>query len=294
MLNILVNPSQGLSELKVVWRYIQSTLHLINRNEFDEANGYLQECLLIIGSLKEKAIQNEDESNANALFVVNSYIKLIQKYTKYWVLLRSEKYRESWGALQDCLDHLRVVSRFTNWTEKFHLDFLWMQLKELEKLYPFKVFSSIEMMIEKEKCSVCGKPSTDLDCVHIRGELYNGELAHSIVEKGKLLAVALVKNPMDKRCVVEVSGDNRSEEEKFKLLHFFNSQVKVPLQAFGIVETTRDRSINEFKDVGRNERCPCGSTKKFKNCCINKNSITTPHTIIQLGDPLIIEYVKGF
>ena len=24
------------------------------------------------------------------------------------------------------------------------------------------------------------------------------------------------------------------------------------------------------KDVGRNEKCPCGSGKKFKKCCIDK------------------------
>ncbi|MBR2386384.1 SEC-C domain-containing protein [bacterium] len=24
------------------------------------------------------------------------------------------------------------------------------------------------------------------------------------------------------------------------------------------------------KDVGRNDPCPCGSGKKYKNCCLNK------------------------
>ena len=27
--------------------------------------------------------------------------------------------------------------------------------------------------------------------------------------------------------------------------------------------------LNQYK-IGRNEPCPCGSGKKFKNCCINK------------------------
>ena len=25
------------------------------------------------------------------------------------------------------------------------------------------------------------------------------------------------------------------------------------------------------KKVGRNEKCPCGSGKKYKNCCLDKN-----------------------
>ncbi len=30
--------------------------------------------------------------------------------------------------------------------------------------------------------------------------------------------------------------------------------------------------------IGRNDPCPCGSGKKFKNCCISKSEITQPHT----------------
>lgn len=27
--------------------------------------------------------------------------------------------------------------------------------------------------------------------------------------------------------------------------------------------------------IGRNEPCPCGSGKKYKNCCLNKSKVTT-------------------
>ena len=27
-------------------------------------------------------------------------------------------------------------------------------------------------------------------------------------------------------------------------------------------------AVNEFRDVGRNDPCPCGSGKKFKKCCL--------------------------
>ncbi len=30
-------------------------------------------------------------------------------------------------------------------------------------------------------------------------------------------------------------------------------------------------AANPFKDVGRNDPCPCGSGKKFKKCCLNKS-----------------------
>jgi hypothetical protein len=30
-------------------------------------------------------------------------------------------------------------------------------------------------------------------------------------------------------------------------------------------------AVNPFRDVGRNDPCPCGSGKKFKKCCLGKN-----------------------
>lgn len=31
--------------------------------------------------------------------------------------------------------------------------------------------------------------------------------------------------------------------------------------------STREPAVNPYKNVGRNDPCPCGSGKKFKNCC---------------------------
>jgi uncharacterized protein len=33
-------------------------------------------------------------------------------------------------------------------------------------------------------------------------------------------------------------------------------------------------AVNPFKDVGRNDPCPCGSGKKFKKCCLNSASVS--------------------
>ena len=37
-------------------------------------------------------------------------------------------------------------------------------------------------------------------------------------------------------------------------------------------EQKQPHSKRERDKVGRNERCPCGSGKKFKKCCINKKN----------------------
>lgn len=29
------------------------------------------------------------------------------------------------------------------------------------------------------------------------------------------------------------------------------------------------QKVREYKKIGRNDKCPCGSNKKYKNCCLN-------------------------
>ena len=39
---------------------------------------------------------------------------------------------------------------------------------------------------------------------------------------------------------------------------------------------SRGPAVNPFKDVGRNDPCPCGSGKKFKKCCLGKATAPPP------------------
>jgi hypothetical protein len=34
-------------------------------------------------------------------------------------------------------------------------------------------------------------------------------------------------------------------------------------------DTVQTQAINPFRDVGRNDPCPCGSGRKFKKCCLD-------------------------
>ena len=77
----------------------------------------------------------------------------------------------------------------------------------------------------------------------------------------------MVKHPEDKRCILEVSDDNRTEEEKFKMLNEYLALNQPFLQSFSIKSIKEIRMKDEVSKVGRNELCPCGSGLKFKRCC---------------------------
>ena len=43
--------------------------------------------------------------------------------------------------------------------------------------------------------------------------------------------------------------------------------IEVALAADELMSGNKSVSVNPFKDVSRNDSCPCGSGKKFKQCC---------------------------
>ena len=66
---------------------------------------------------------------------------------------------------------------------------------------------------------------------------------------------------------------NRSEKLKNALNNLDkaidNKREKEMIEVLNQYKNAHTPKIKEYK-IGRNEPCPCGSGKKFKNCCINK------------------------
>lgn len=44
--------------------------------------------------------------------------------------------------------------------------------------------------------------------------------------------------------------------------------------------------VREYKKIGRNAPCPCGSGKKYKNCCLNSGKYEQYHelSVVEMGD----------
>lgn len=87
----------------------------------------------------------------------------------------------------------------------------------------------------------------------------------------------MVENPMDKRCVVQYEDNGH----QFKGLQFVNSQLLsnqlTPITLYDADETPRKKPNKNYVELKRNEKCFCGSNKKFKKCCINKKYIEAQH-----------------
>ena len=237
--------------------------------------------------LESVELQNADGPDElfNDFYALRRYADFFVHYGQVWRLIAEEKFSASWNKLQDALDALRLIRRFS----RIDISGLEDQLVELEKTYPYNVFFSIGALVEKFECSICGQDIDSFQCSHRKGHLYRGRMAVGIARNiVNLDHVAMVDRPEDRRCVVSYDDSG----EQFKLVRLLSQlllQRKYAVSDFGLLQFSKRSKPNpEYKKVGRNDPCYCGSGSKFKRCCITKSHIEGDHVDIR-PCPLAVE-----
>ncbi len=231
-------------------------------------------------------LTSQDELILNDIFLLKQVLSLHGSLITMWEEIYNMKYSSSWNYLQNCLDRLRNINKFSLNNQKSEaLDFFEKQLLILEKLYPYNIFFSIGMVVALYECSICGKNIDSLECEHDIGELYNGKMAVSIAKDiTDINHVSLVSIPRDKRCVIQYDDNS----PQFNRLQFLNQQLVsnklTPITLYDADETPRKKLNENYVELERNEKCFCGSDKKFKKCCINKKYIEEQHIKLIIHD----------
>ena len=233
-----------------------------------------EEALRLHQIVKDNRAVASEEQHLNDLFVLDRYVDFLSKYGELWQRIREGQFYDSWCSLQDCLDLLRVIKRFS----QISVVFFEGQLTELEGAYPYSIFASVAMLVDRFDCSICGLDIDSYECSHIRGSIYRGEMAYGIARNiTGLDHLALVTDPDDKRCVIQY--DDASEH--FKLIRLLadllKSQQWRPTDFSHLQYLQKQRPNPNYRQVGRNELCFCGSGRKFKKCCIGNALIEQEH-----------------
>lgn len=271
------------TEIKEYWTNISRSLEeyycsLVQFN-FKYAGESVNDLLIKIQEFETSSGAKQLDSFLNDIFILKRYLELLKKYAEFWSQIYDGVFPQSWNTLQDVLDLLRLINRFTEFSKTLIFKFLEKQLQALEILYPYRIFASIEAIYGRTKCSICKKSIDSFDCPHIAGELYRGRMAYGIVEEIKeLLSVSLVENPANKRCTI---GAIEGKSLNFTCVEYLSKSVKDkrhnPLTISHTELKTKKIKVGIFSKIGRNEPCPCGGGKKFKECCINRDFVSKPH-----------------
>lgn len=281
--------NKDIEQISKVCDLLNKTKHKLLNDNWENPSEYFESSSNLFSEIKDIAIQRNDEKLANAQFIFKDYFKLFCNLLRYFDMLEKRQYKDSWGKLQDCLDAIKYIGHFTEIDDRLELNNLYDLLVQYEELYPYKIFASSEYVISKSHCSICGKSMQSLDCPHIKGELYWGEPAIECIDQiDYFQAVCIVSHPEDKRCVIELSDDTRSEKEKFLMLDQYLELKQPYLQKVTIKEIKEQRIREEIEIVGRKQPCPCGSGKRFKHCC-GKNMyyehtryVVTPLSVVDI------------
>ncbi|MFI3214854.1 MAG: SEC-C metal-binding domain-containing protein [Eubacteriales bacterium] len=241
---------------------------------------------------KESAIHDKNENLANELWCLIETYKIQQKYICMFNELKKGNYENAWSLLEKIditMGNLR--ENFGDGINHYHLPLVNTMIKYYEMLFPEYIFTSRESIIKSEKCSICGKViSLRSGCKHIPGKLYMGELCLREVTEFELLGLAIVKHPLDKYAIMKIDG----MDYNYQVLEYLMSKLESPFRPWYVEKMTRKRP--EYIKIGRNDRCPCDSGKKYKKCCMNTSNENGPHYKITLlgGEALkeeIIDYI---
>lgn len=217
-----------------------------------------------------------DEESANKFWCLKSIATIQQNYIKLFELLKSmtnPHYAEAWLAMDRISIDISCLRE--NWPLDdlgYFIPFIADVISQYEILFPYEYFLSRESLIKKTRCSICGNENrTRNKCEHIPGRLYNGNLCMREITDLEFIGFAIVKNPFDKYAVITMPDFEYDYTLLNKVMPYLNS----PFDRWLV--TVKQRQRKEYAAIKRNDKCPCGSGKKYKNCCLGTKNEECDH-----------------
>lgn len=236
-----------------------------------------------IEKLRKNAISLQLEDEANYLWCLMQIYRIQKGYIYAIDSLKNQKYEDAWCSLDHVdieLSYLKENFDVAQDDDKYHMVLIGRMIKEYQKLFPYYHFFSRECVIKAEKCSICGKPiSLRKPCGHKPGKLYMGELCLREVVDIEFKALCIVTDPFDKYTYVQLPD----QEYDYGMLEALMVEIDDPYDEF-YIETIKVLKP-EYKNIGRNTLCPCGSGKKYKKCHLGTKSELMDHHKVHLSKP---------
>lgn len=232
--------------------------------------------------LKDRAVSRRLEEEAKELWILRSALQGQSLYLEAFELLGLGKFYDAWCTLERCDITLGSLEKHekARWT-LFRLDFIAEYVAKWQSIFPYKVFLSPAYIKHRKECSICGRqvlPRTS--CVHRLGEIYNGRMCHHIVTDAELLEISLVENPVQKYSVAfpkHTGNRENGDSYNYATVEYARSAIQNPFDIWSVERTTKLWPHSHFQRIGRNDPCPCGSSEKYKKCCLIKEGVLMPH-----------------
>ena len=227
-----------------------------------------------LAAAKARSVAAGDQETAKAVWVLETIGRAQSAFKRAFDSARREAFKEAWDYLDRADIELGFVEpHFADEQDEFGLRHMREHTRRLQSLFPYRWGVSPAILRKRVVCTVCGERITlRSGCGHVVGDIYDGEMCGRRVEDAALLHVALVDSPAQRYSVIELDADLPD----FEPIRYLVRALKSPWHAWAVSREERRAHHPLFKDVGRNDRCPCASGKKYKRCCLTSETVF-PH-----------------
>ena len=217
-------------------------------------------------------VKENKQEEAKQIWIYQTIIKVHKLFIEAFNLLKSKQYYQGWCQLERIEITIRDLKKhFLYDKEQYKLWQIEKTVKNLQVIFPYRLFGSSEILKKKKKCSICGKEiSIRNSCGHIVGEIYDGEMCYRIVTEAAILGISLVQNPGNKFSVMFMNDEKTGEkidQYNYDTIDYLFNYIEEPYDNWDLKVTQQVITREEYGGIERNEPCICGSGKKFKKCC---------------------------
>ncbi len=228
----------------------------------------------------------KDCTLANEIWCLKAIFAIEKYYVEAFYKLKRDNFYGAWctfGHVETIYKNL--FKHYNSTLDEFKINSIYEYTKQFQKIFPYTLFSSVELKIDKFKCNICGKERISYKrvCNHKIGELYCGKLCAQIPEGITVINDSLVENPMDKCTVPFINGIDTYDYGKIKTLI---SALDSPFDDWNFEITETSKTHSEFKHISGDDSCPCGSGKIYSECCLNKDEIIIKHLEFYVNKPI--------
>ncbi|MEJ2248655.1 MAG: SEC-C domain-containing protein [Candidatus Lokiarchaeota archaeon] len=266
-----------MNDLKTVEKILKN---FKNRCHNQEEEDQISKILL---DLREKYVRLGDQEKTKEVWRLHT-IKLIQRYyINAFKCMKKKMFYEGWCFLELVEKHLEYLSEHFNIDKQedpFYLFFISKKVKKFQEIYPNYWFHSTAINVKTSRCNICGETITPRNhCGHQLREIYNGLRCVRIPLNYDFDHDAITKHPYWKYRVIFDKDEETGEmvdNYDYSLINYLIEILPSPYDEWDYRPENRSIPHSEFKNFKQDDNCPCGSQKKYKDCCLEKEEILMP------------------
>ena len=237
-----------------------------------------------LSRLKREAVTRDDQLTAKAVWCLERVAYIQKHFISAFQHIRADEFEEAWHELDSGGNQIRLLNgHFTEKSHEFGIEHVRRHTEQLQELYPFKWGISPAIIYREVLCSICDtKLTLRTKCAHTVGEIYDGEMCARSVTDAELLHISLVENPVQKFSVIFPNGN---DDPRLALVRFVGTGLNSPWDGWSYSKEERRLYHPAFRNADPSNRCPCGTTLPYRQCCLDKEQVLPHYQVLFDKEP---------